>query len=43
MSSDQAGYLDAEYFGFEQALGSDGVLTVTFNRPRVDECFEPLR
>ncbi len=33
MSSEQAGYLDTEYFGFDQVLGSNGVLTVTFNRP----------
>ena len=33
MTSEQAGYLDTEYFGFEQALAPNGVLRVTFNRP----------
>ena len=33
MTSERASYLDTEYFGFENELGANGVLTVTFNRP----------
>ena len=33
MPSERASYLDAEYFGFENEMNANGVLTVAFNRP----------